>query len=499
MKTSLLVVACLLLLSCRKISSTYVISVPDPSSEIPKADINKFVHEQLVQHNYFDWKMAGDTMVWSALIQADSVLSIGYQPEGFADLPAKIHTIDVKSAVWQEARTKVLAMVMANEGSAAIVFKEGVLPVINLKISHFATLKALRGSSLIRYAEPIGYGAYMDDLAVSDVQASSDILASGCGYNTPKTDLVAGADYTTLLPGAKASWNYGYHHIAEAWAKSSGQNVKVMLIDTGISDTQENLGLAFNQGYSSGRTIQKQVTISGGTVNDPCGHGTSMAGVIAAPRGTDGNAIGIAYNSNLLAVHAADNVVILSSAAINGVTNAYILGADDPAVKIISMSMGTIFSSGQIKDALNYAFNKQKLMFCAAGTSTPFFASFIGVIFPANQPQVVAITGIKDNLTERCADCHVGDKVDFVIVMEKTSTGRSPLSTAMSGDIPSTVGGSSVATASCSAIAALVWSKYPAYSRDSIMSRLVRSSSNAYNRSSKFGWGVINADAAVGS
>jgi subtilisin family serine protease len=357
----------------------------------------------------------------------------------------------------------------------------------------------LRASHFVRYAEPIGYGAYMNTASISDLQAASGILASGCGYNTAKTDLVAGTDYTPLLPAAKASWNYSYHHIAEAWAKSTGQNVKVMLIDTGISDAQENLGSSFNQGYSLGRTIEKQVTISGGTVNDPCGHGTSMAGVIAAPRGVDGNAAGIAYNSNLSAMHAADNVVILSSAAINGVTNAYVLGADDPAVRIISMSMGTIFSSGQIKDALDYAFNKQKLMFCAAGTSTEFFASFVGVIFPANQPQVIAVTGMKDNLTDRCGDCHVGDKVDFAIVMEKTSSGRNPLTTAMSGDIPSTVGGSSVATASCAAIAALVWSRYPGYSKDSIMARLVRSASNARNRSSKFGWGVINADAAVGS
>src|SRR4051812_6834682 len=124
MKTTLLIISCLLLLSCRKTTSTYVITVPDPSSsKIPKADINKFVQEQLVQHNYFDWKMAGDTMVWSALVQADSVLSIGYQPEGFAGLPAKIHTIDVNSAAWQEARAKVLAIVAANEGTATIVFK----------------------------------------------------------------------------------------------------------------------------------------------------------------------------------------------------------------------------------------------------------------------------------------------------------------------------------------------------------------------------------------
>jgi subtilisin family serine protease len=222
-----------------------------------------------------------------------------------------------------------------------------------------------------------------------------------------------------------------------------------------------------------------------------------MAGVLAGPRGTDGNTVGIAYNCDLVMVHAAENVVLLSTSAINGVTNAYVQGADDPGVKIISMSMGTIFSSGQIKDALVYAYNKQKLMFCAAGTSTSFFAGFVGVIFPANQPQVVAVTGMKDNLKDRCDNCHTGSKVDFAVVMQKSS-GRNPLSIAMTSDAPSTVGGSSVATASCAAIAALVWSKYPAYPRDSVIARMARSSGFAGGRSNKFGWGIVNAAAAVG-
>lgn len=495
MKPVLIFATCALL-SCNKFDTS---SFQRPEATIiPKSAINDFVEKQLEQHEYFDWKMASDTMAWSALIQADSVLSIGYQPAGFTDLDKKIHRVDRSNAEWKAARAEILDIVRKYEDKdkVEIIFKEGILPFITLRVSQYGTLKALRSSPLVRYAEPIGYGAYMNDVTKKDLQAASSILSSGCGYNTPRANLLAGTDYINILPGAKASWNYDFHHILQAWTKSTGQRVKIMLIDTGISSAQENLGTAFNQGYSSGRTIDKQATYSG-SLEDDCGHGTSMAGVLAGPRGVDGSETGIAYNSDIISVRAADNVVILSSAAINGVTSAYVMGADDPSVKIISMSMGTIFSSGQIKDALNYASNKQKLMFCAAGTSTSFFASFVGVIFPANQPQVIAVTGVKDNLTERCSDCHVGSKVDFAVVMEKTSTGRSPLTLAMSGDVPSTVGGSSVATASCAAIAALVWSYYPGYPRDSIVARMARSGSNAYNRSSKFGWGIVNADLAI--
>ncbi|PSL24521.1 S8 family peptidase [Chitinophaga ginsengisoli] len=469
--------------SCRKTdTNSFTPPRQDPQAIIPKSVINAFVNQQLETQGYFDWKMASDTMVWSALLHGDSILSVGYTTaSGAADILA---LIGEKEGVTQR---KDLRTSTADK-----------LHFLNVRVSRFATVQALRASGEIRYAEPIGYGAFMRDIKPKDAAVASDILASGCGYNSAKTDLVAGADYTVILPTAKLSWNYGYHRIEQAWQRSTGQHIKVMIIDTGVSPQQENLGSAFNQGSSAGRTIQKLGTYYNGSPDDPCGHGTSMAGVLAGPRGTDGNTVGIAYNCDLIMVHAAENVVLLSTDAINGVTNAYVLGADDPTVKIISMSMGTIFSSGQIKDALSYAYSKQKLMFCAAGTSTSFFASFVGVIFPANQPQVVAVTGMKDNLKDRCDDCHTGSKVDFAIVMQQSSTGRNPLSIAMSGDAPSTVGGSSVATASCSAIAALVWSKYPGYPRDSIIARMARASSFANSRSSKFGWGIINADAAVG-
>ncbi len=475
-------VAFLLSMSCRKTDTvTTLPQQQDPQEIIPKSAINAFVNQQLETHGYFDWKMASDTMVWSALLHGDSILSVGYSPSSSA--------------------AEILQLISAKEkitsGKGLRSSTADKLHFLNVRVSHYATIRALRASDKVRYAEPIGYGAYMRDISAKDAAAASDILASGCGYNSAKTDLVAGADYTVISPAAKLSWNYGYHRIEQAWQRATGQRIKVMIIDTGVSPQQENLGNTFNQGWSAGRTVQKVGTYFNGSPDDPCGHGTSMAGVLAGPRGTDGNTAGIAYNCDLVTVHAAENVVLLSSDAINGVTNAYVLGADDATVKIISMSMGTIFSSGQIKDAISYAYSKQKLMFCAAGTSTSFFAGFVGVIFPANQPQVVAVTGMKDNLRDRCDNCHTGSKVDFAIVMQR-STGRNPLSLAMSGDVPSTVGGSSVATASCAAIAALVWSKYPTYPRDSIIARMARASGFANSRSSKFGWGIINADAAVG-
>ena len=162
------------------------------------------------------------------------------------------------------------------------------------------------------------------------------------------------------------------------------------------------------------------------------------------------------------------------------------------------MSMGKITSSSQLSDAIKYAYGKNKLIFCAAGTSFGWTSGWFGVIFPGYMSQVNAVTGVRDNqFTTTCTDCHDGSETDFTIVMEKASNERHPLTLAMTGNIPSTVGGSSVSTATAAGIAALVWSRFPSLTRDQVLNKLVQSSANYPNRNSSLGWGNINADAAT--
>ena len=112
--------------------------------------------------------------------------------------------------------------------------------------------------------------------------------------------------------------------------------------------------------------------------------------------------------------------------------------------------------------------------------------------------QVQGITGIKNrSVLSACNDCHKGAAIDFVIVMQKVSDGENPLANATSGDIPTTVGGSSVATATAAGIAALVWSYHPTEAREQILQRLTATASAYPNKTNSYGWGKINAYAAI--
>ncbi|KAB7732619.1 S8 family serine peptidase [Rudanella paleaurantiibacter] len=478
-----------------------------PATLRSNTEIDAFIRTTLQQKGDFRWAMASDELVWSALRQSDGVVSVGYKPAGLsADLRETIHTIDIQDAPWQQARQQLLDLVLQTEqqtdptlkAADLVAFSEETLPVLDLRVKRLETIQQLRASGLVRYVEPMGYQPGQSD---SRAKTAS---SSGCGSNIADIPLTEGADYTTLAPGTKSPWNHPYHGIRDAWSRSTGAGTKILLIDTGLSDTQDNLGSAFNQGSSTGRTIEKRVTLpkawfwsSAETPNDGCGHGTAMAGAMVAPRGTDGAAMGVAYNASLVSVRAATDVFLDESREMKGVADAYILAGNRDDIKITSMSLGTILYNSQVADAIRYAFNKGKLMFCAGGTSFGWSAGWTGVIFPASMSEVQAITGIQDNLSQRCETCHEGAEIDFVVVMEKAANRRHIPTLAMNGNPPSTVGGSSVATATTAGMAALVWSQNPTATRAQILDRLSRSASNYPNRSSNFGWGRINVNAAL--
>ena len=478
-----------------------------------KTEINQFIRQTFNQNGHFEWQTASDEIIWSAGEQTDHVFAVGFKPAGErTDIKDIIHTIDIKSGAWKQAKDELLnlALQMERTQNAALTpekmmaFPEEILPVADLYIRDLNTIKMLRRSNLVRYVEPMGYEP---DGAAEVV--SRELSSSGCGGYDQDFSLVAGSDYSNISPAAKQSWNHSFHGVSNAWAKgATGQGVKVFILDSGISPDQDNFGSQFNQGSSAGRTIEKIVTLprntflgipigSVETPADGCGHGTAMAGACAAPRGTDGNAAGIAYNCNLVTCRGAADVFLDESRESKGVADGYTNAANRADVKIISMSMGRITSSSQISDAINYAYGKGKLMFCAGGTSFGWSAGWVGVIFPAWLSNVNAVTGVKDNLNTRCNACHSGSEIDFTIVMEKAANERHALTTPMTGNQPGTVGGSSVATAQCAGIAALVWSRFPTYTRDQVRSKMVTTASNYPTASSSFGWGRVNADAAT--
>ncbi len=500
--------AMILLIGCKK-DQFQTTELPSQSDPLSKAEMNEHLRKSIEANGVFHWSSVDAKFNWSAGMQSDSIFAVGYQPAGTIDLESKIHEINIEDQTWKTVRTEILQVILEGEQElqAASTIEDllphgmpNVLPTMAVRITNQKTIERLMNMSEIRYVEPMGYS--IPSMSPGQVSTRS---SSGCN-GSPSYNLNT-SDYSTIAPNVKQSWNHNSSDISGAWSTSTGDNVTICVIDSGASDDQENLGSAFNSGYSTGRTVTRLSTHYSGwwwwrsldPPHDQCGHGTSMCGFATAPRGSDGNAVGVAYNSDLISIRAVEDVVINTSDEKDGVKDALIIAGNNNGVKVVSMSIGTPFWSGTVADGIYYAHNKGKMIVAAAGTSFSW-TSWWGVIFPANMSQTVAVTGVKGGSEPmtKCDECHSGSEVDFVMVMQRPNNNeRNALTLALDTNQPKYVGGSSAATASVAGIAALIWSNHPSSSRADIFNAMKWNGSFYPNEHEDFGWGIIDAKDAV--
>lgn len=500
---SLLFISVLFFSSCTKDESVDNSIVIDPALKDPltKQQINSKINESFNTNGSFNWKNASNHLLWSAIYQGNKIASIGFgvSPTDFDRS---------KSANSNQMQNEILLIIKQYEGKELdkiVISSDQYLNQIDVIIEKQETVIALRRAGNIRYFEPADYKyfAVESENQQRNPNATESSGSSGCGF---ESTALAAADYTTVTPNAKVPWTFYQHNIPSAWNISTGSGITIGVIDTGISPNQTLFGSSFNNGLSSGRTISKfgvyvdsiwPWSTGNDGPNDQCGHGTSMASAAAAPRNNVGLPVGVAYNANLVTYRAASNVVLDGYHEQNGVKNAFTGLGNNASVKIISMSMGHIFSVGKIEDGVRYAYARGKLIFCAGGTSTSF-TTFVGVIFPAWMPETVAVTGVKEGTSnQKCDVCHSGAEIDFTVQMERASSGNSvPVVSYYNGQTDY-VGGSSVATATTAGIAALVWAKNPSWTRDQVYTKMKQSATYYPTKNADYGYGNVNALLAV--
>ncbi len=456
--------------------------------------INRIIDEQLRRTGDFSWAKTSDQVLWSATVHGSGILTIGYGDKGESFRTEKnTRLTDSKNAIVSE-----IISIEKGTRKETLFEDDDVLNVIDVQVKSIETISELRKRNDIRYMEPNAYSFFYSE------QYPQTRSSSGCGMDGQTLN---SNDYRTVAPGSLVSWTFDEHNIEQAWSYSTGAGVTVGLIDTGVSQSQPLLGSNFNDGYSNGRTIQKYGTFIDSSwwwsnnydgPHDKCGHGTSMGATIASPRNNDNLPVGVAYNSNLIAYRATEDVLLNDYHERKGVKDALRQLADRSEVKIISMSIGYPWSIGNIEDAVRYAHSRGKLIFAAGGTSLDF-TNWYPVIFPASMSETVAVTGITDDGTyEQCATCHDGSEIEFTIVMQRANdNGRTSAVLGFYNGDTNYVGGSSVATATTAGIAALVWERHPTWSGSQVLNKMRQSSEFYPNKDGTKGYGNIDALQAV--
>jgi len=163
---------------------------------------------------------------------------------------------------------------------------------------------------------------------------------------------------------------------------SGGVGINVAVLDTGVLTTHLDLDI----GMCKDATRRK---IKDGC-SDTDGHGTHVAGTIAANGGSDGLGIfGVAPEANLWAIKVCGPAGCWTDDIAAGIRY-----ATDNGVNIISMSLGGDTESSLIKSAIDYATDKDVLIVAAAGNDGPVDGS---IDYPGANVKVVAVGAIDVN------------------------------------------------------------------------------------------------------
>jgi len=157
-------------------------------------------------------------------------------------------------------------------------------------------------------------------------------------------------------------------YIQPAWSIIAQNNIKVAVLDTGVYCNHEDLTGRVIEGYNF-------VTI-GELCHDVNGHGTAVAGIIAANRNTVGIA-GVNDRVDILPVTLLD---------MNGVGSYYtlvqgIIYAADQGAKIINVSLGGYVFSEILQSAVQYAQSQGAIIVAAAGNDGTIFSTYPSALF----------------------------------------------------------------------------------------------------------------------
>ncbi|WP_162052596.1 S8 family serine peptidase [Pontibacter pamirensis] len=170
---------------------------------------------------------------------------------------------------------------------------------------------------------------------------------------TPKESAPAAPAYTTITPlvGEEVPWNI------ELVGYGDGTGKTVWVIDSGIDTDHPDLNVDLNRSLS---LIYKNPS-----VEDGYGHGTSVAGIIAA-RNNGSGIIGVAANATIVALRVFDDAGAGTlSRAINAVNH---VGNNGKPGDVVNLSLGSGMST-TLDNAVKTAAAKGILFAIAAGNS----------------------------------------------------------------------------------------------------------------------------------
>lgn len=251
-------------------------------------------------------------------------------------------------------------------------------------------------------------------------------------------------------------WYLGPMHAEEMWKVTTGEGIKVAVIDTGVNASTPSLKGQVLKGFDATGT-------DGDEHDDYDGHGTTMAELIAGT-GKGGGLRGLAPGAKIIPMRITDTDFQNEHSVNAHDTADAIRAAADSDAQIISMSFASDFPGREEREAVKYAQSKGKLFFAGVGNNAKKGNK---EQFPASYPQVVGVAATDSSGKVSTYSQH-GDAVDIAAPGDGIPTWCD----AKFQGYCDSEGGTSQATAITSASAALIWSAHPDWTANQVLNVL---------------------------
>lgn len=262
------------------------------------------------------------------------------------------------------------------------------------------------------------------------------------------------------------------------WETTKGSGIAVAILDTGIQLDHPDLNVVGGVDCTKGPDCDR-----GGDGDDDRGHGTHVAGTVAA-LDNDIGVVGVAPEADLYSVKVLTRVGGRYSDVIKGIE-----WSVDNGMNVVNMSLGATTYSETLKTAVDVADANGLLLVAAAGNNGDW--ETVDPVYPAAYKSVMAIGAIKE-----------GDEIaefsNWTSGVELVAPGVRVLSTYI-GSTYYEGNGTSMASPHVAGVAALVWAVNSNLTNAEIRSILWDTAEDlgAAGWDATYGWGLVDAYAAL--
>ncbi|MFE9664506.1 type VII secretion-associated serine protease mycosin [Streptomyces sp. NPDC005955] len=276
----------------------------------------------------------------------------------------------------------------------------------------------------------------------------------------------------------------------ELWDESTGKGVEVAVIDTGVDVKHPQLTRAVDPSKGLNSLPAEPEDDNGDPVprgkadgtGDTVGHGTRVAGLIAARPAKGTGFVGLAPDARIIPIHQNDAHGNGTAASLaTSIRHAIDAGAD--VINISQDTANAVESSPDLKQQINAALDAEIVVVASAGNDG--LGGNVKNTYPASEPGVLAVAA-SDRNNERAPFSQSGEFVGVA------APGVDMVSTVPGGGHCAD-NGTSFAAPYVAAVAALLRAKHPDWPARRIVAQIQQTAERSVAGHDRLvGWGVVD-------